>query len=268
MAIQVPDPITLNDLTDATLSGDGVFDVLMRAMENHVAQEYDTSRIRGQDYSQVYLGALQSVLDRSIMFLLNKDKSYYEAEALRLEAERLELEKDKIAAETLLINAQIDKIQAEIPLINQQVKNAVAEELRISAATSLLHEQQITEQKKRDVMDEEICKLKGEFDVLVQQALKVAAETAVLEAKKHTELAQTNSSGIDPDSVLGKQTRLYQAQTDGFQRDAEQKAASIMTQTWSVRRTTDEATPYDNNNKLADSYIGEVIQKLMEGINA
>lgn len=268
MAIQVPDPITLSDLTDATISGDGVFDVLMRAMENHVAQEYDTSRIRGQDYSQVYLGALQSVLDRSIMFLLNKDKSYYEAEALRLEAERLELEKDKVIAETSLINAQISKINAEIPLINQQVKNAIAEEFRISSATGLLHEQQLTEQKKREVMEEEICKLKGEFDVLVQQALKVAAESAVLEAKKQTELAQTNGSGIDPDSVLGKQTRLYQAQTDGFSRDAEQKAASIMTQTWSVRRTTDEGEDANDVNKLDNSYIGRTIQKLLDGVNA
>jgi hypothetical protein len=61
---------------------------------------------------------------------------------------------------------------------------------------------------------------------------------------------------------------LYKAQADGFVRDAEQKAAKIMADTWNVRRTTDEAVVADGTNKLSDANIGKAIGKLLTGINA
>ena len=38
-------PITLNDLTAATVDGGGVFDVLMRANKVHLDQEFRAGRI-------------------------------------------------------------------------------------------------------------------------------------------------------------------------------------------------------------------------------
>jgi hypothetical protein len=68
--------------------------------------------------------------------------------------------------------------------------------------------------------------------------------------------------------VIGKQITLYQAQADGFKRDAEQKAAKIMVESWNARRATDEATVADGTNKLADAYIGQAITKLLAGAGA
>ena len=83
-----------------------------------------------------------------------------------------------------------------------------------------------------------------------------------------TERAQVQAIGVDADSVIGKQKSLYQAQTDGFKRDAEQKAAKLMVDSWNIRRTTDEATVADQTNMLADSVVGRAVAKMLAGVGA
>jgi hypothetical protein len=68
--------------------------------------------------------------------------------------------------------------------------------------------------------------------------------------------------------VIGKQKALYGAQTNGYARDAEQKATSILVDTWKVRRTTDEGTVADGVNQLNDSVIGRAVTKLLAGVSA
>lgn len=131
-------------------------------------------------------------------------------------------------------------------------------------------------------LNQEITNLVAQHDLLVQQKLnledelltaarqrdKLDAEIDLLAQKKVTELAQTDGSSVTANSVIGKQVSLYEAQTNGFIRDAEQKAASILVDSWKVRRTTDEATVADGTNKLADTYIGSAVQKLLTGVGA
>jgi len=65
----------LTRLTEATLAGSGAFDVLMRAVKAHLAEEYESQRITGNEYSTVYLGAMTAVLQTSIQFLLNEQQA-------------------------------------------------------------------------------------------------------------------------------------------------------------------------------------------------
>lgn len=219
-------PLTVNDLTLATLDGTGVFDVLMRANKAHLESEYQKNRIKGPEYATVYLGSLESVMQTSLQFLLNKDKSDLEAQ---------------------LIQAQIEKVNAEISLVKQQTANAVIE---------------------AEVLRAQKCKLDAEFDVLLQSKLKTAAEVTLLAQKNQTEKAQTIAMGVDADSVIGRQKALYAAQATGFERDAEQKAAKLMIDSWNVRRTTDEGTVADATNMLYDPAVGRAVNKLLSGVNA
>ena len=132
----------------------------------------------------------------------------------------------------------------------------------------------ITQQKANAVLEGTVlvaqeCKLRAEFDNLMANLLKTGQETALLTQKVVTERAQTSAVGVDPDSVIGKQKNLYQAQTDGFARDAENKAAKLMADTWGIRRTTDETgTDADSTNKLSDFHVGRAIEKLLTGVGA
>ncbi len=218
--------IQTQDLTEATLAGQGVFDELMRASKAHLEQEYTKGRIKGPEYSQVYLGSLQATMQYAIQFLLERQRADQQAE---------------------LLKAQVVTEQKQQALLEQQTVNAVTE---------------------NEVLQKQICKLEAEFDVLMEQKLKTIAETALLTQKKATELAQTSGINVDDHSVIGRQMTLYKAQADGFKRDAEQKAAKVLVDTWNVRRTTDEGTVADDLNKLSDAHVGRAINTLLSGIQA
>jgi hypothetical protein len=100
--------------------------------------------------------------------------------------------------------------------------------------------------------------------VILNQATKVLSEVALLDQKKASEVAQTENTA-DPDSVIGKKSALYQKQTDGFDRDAEQKLTKMLLDTWSIRQSTDGATA--STAGIQDSAIRDVIGTAKAGIS-
>ena len=225
--------VTIANLTEASVGGNGVFDIMMRTVKAHLEQEYSQNRIRGVEYSTVYLGSLESVMRTALDFLMQKKK-------VALEAQLLELQ-------VTLAGVEVEKAHAQRDLLVQQALNAVEE---------------------GKVLAQQVCKLKAEYDVLLLQKDRQNAETALLTQKLATEKAQTTGIGVDADSILGRQKALYLAQTTGFTRDAEQKVAKLMADTWNVRRTTDEGTIADGTNMLNDATVGRAIKKMLEGVGA
>ena len=289
--------VTIADYTTETIEGTGVFDVMMRAVKTHITAEYKAGRIKGAEYSAVYLGALTGVMDRSLEFLLTKDKVALELQMLQIQLEQLEIEKDKTAQELLLIIAQVKKVDAEVLLVEAQVAKSgkelllmdgqilkMAEELKLVASQVAKTDSDIdlntvnitlTEQKAANaiiegtILEAQECKLRAEFDVLTQQILKTIAETGILEQKVITERAQTSGVNIGLDSVLGKQNALYDAQTSGFARKSEQEAAKIMVGAWNIQRTTNSDEPASaSTNKLDGDSIGKAVTALLTGAGA
>ena len=275
-------PITLNQLTEASLDGLGVFDVLMRANKAHLEAEFQKNRIKGAEYATVYLGSLESVLNAALQFLLQKDKAALEAQLIEQQILLAEVEVVKA-------NAQVLQIQSQTELVKQQTINALAElaiiqanALKIPAEIAQLEAQtRLTDQQKVNlvaeslnipkqglVLDGQKCKLDAEFDLLQTTNLKTVEEKQLLLWKTNTEKAQTLNAGVDDNSVIGKQKALYAAQTSGFTRDAEQKAAKVMVDSWNVRRTTDEGTVADGTNMLNDAAVGRAVNRLLSGVGA
>lgn len=314
--------ITVPDLTGANVEGTGVFDVLMKAAKGHLEQEFNLSRIRGPEYSQVYLGMMDQVLGQSVQFLLSKDKAANEARMVDAQVLLINAQIDaqvkqnalidqqilKMIQDVLLTKAQVSKLGKDELLVDQQILNA-QQEVLLSAAQVLkmnfdanLSEQQvlnlqaealnipkqgakidadvllstaqkglITQQALNAVTEETVlvaqeCKLRAEYDVLMETKLKTATEKELLLQKVATERAQVTAIGVDVDSVVGRQKDLYKAQTDGFARDAEQKAAEVLVGSWKIRRSTDEGTVADATNKLNDATIGSAVTKLLSGV--
>jgi cytochrome bd-type quinol oxidase subunit 1 len=234
------EPLTLAQLTEAKVDGAGVFDTLMRAASSHCELEYNRSRIKGQDYAQVYLSAMQSTLATATQFLLGKDKAYLEAQLTEAQVKIAEAQLKQEESKAELIAAQVLKTKQETTNLVQELENLKAQE----------------------------CLLKAQYDLTMVQKLQTTAQTSLVQQKIATEKAQTVAVGVDEDSIIGRQKALYKAQTDGFERDAEQKAAKALIDTWNVRRTTDEATVADATNMLNDATIGRVVLKMLDGIKA
>ena len=240
-------PLTLNDLTQAKVDGTGAFDVLMRAMVGHLEQEFKLNRLRGADYANVYLSSLTPVLQNAVAFLLQKDDAANKAALTE--------------AQIRLVEAQILLAQQELEkeLLNKELIAAQVERTKAETANLITTNAQILAQT---------CLLQAQYDVTMLNKLQVTAQTTLIQQKTATERAQTVETGVDDNSVVGRQKILYKAQSDGFQRDAEQKAAKLLVDTWNVRRTTDAGTVVDPINMLNDATIGRAMQKLLSGINA
>lgn len=255
MADPVPiPPITLADLTEGKLGGTGTFDVLMKTAGLHVQQEFDKNRIKGQDYAQVYLTAMQYVLQNSVVFLLQKDEAANKANLVLAQIKQTEAQIKLTELQGLLVQKEIDRDLLTRELLTAQAAKVRAETVNVITENDSLLAQQ--------------CLLKAQYDLTMVQKLQTTAQTSLVQQKIATEKAQVVDTGVDENSVVGRQKALYKAQTDGFQRDAEQKAAKMLIDTWNVRRTTDENTVADAVNMLNDATIGRAVLKVLTGVGA
>jgi len=174
--------ILITELTEGTVEGSGYFDELMKAVTAHLELQHKLGRIKGADYSTVYLGAMQWAMQQAVAFALGRQQADKQAELL--------------AAQELKTDAEKLKVDAEKGLVDQQTLT----EIERTALTTA-------------------------------QELKTDAETALLTQKELTEDEQT--------ILVQKQQALYVKQTDGFDRDAEQKSLKLWTDLWSIARSTD-----------------------------
>ena len=246
------DPILVTDLTTGKVDGIGVFDKLMAATKPHIKAEYDSGRIKGAEYSQVYLGAVQSAMSNSIEFLLRQASTQSQNALLD---QQLLTETQNTALAT-----------AQVVLSTADATQRAAQTAGIAAEKLLTDQRTLTEVQNTLVATAQECKLRNEFMVLDQQITKVQNEALLLAQKKTTELAQVSSANVASTSVVGAQVALYAAQKDGFTRDAEQKAAKLYFDTWNVRRTTVNTVAPTTQNELTDTDIGLVAAKLKAGI--
>lgn len=295
--------IPVSTLTQATLAGEGIFDVLMRATKAHLEEEYGKNRIKGAEYSTVYLGSLESTMRTALEFLVQGKRLSLETELLSQQILLAEVEVQKAQAELAILLASVDKVPAEIALLEaqtaqsvqqtanllaesanivkqgvlldaqsaqsvQQTANLLSEKALTDARVTLTDQQAVNAITEGLVLTAQKCKLDAEFDVLQVTKLKTTEEVGLLAQKRATEKAQTVELGVDENSVIGRQKQLYTAQSAGFSRDAEQKAAKILADSWSVRRTTDEGTVADGVNLLNDATVGRAIGKLLTGVGA
>ena len=231
-----------------------------------------------------------------ILAKLSADKALVEIELVKQQTENAKAEgalivlnRDKVAADIRHIDADTLNIPKQGVLLDNQAlqikqatANATAEGLNIPKQGFILDAQKlqiaaqtglVTQQTANGVLEGKVlvaqeCKLKADYDLTMQTIIKTGSEDLLLKAKITTEKAQYSAVGVDDNSVIGRQKNLYAAQTAGFTRDSEQKAAKLMIDSWNARRMTDDATVADGTNKLDDASIGRAVGKVLDGIGA
>ena len=60
---------------DPKWEGTGVFDIIMKAANENIKIQNQTSRITGAEYAEVYLGTMQTAISEAMRFILNRDQS-------------------------------------------------------------------------------------------------------------------------------------------------------------------------------------------------
>lgn len=224
--------------------------------------------------------------------MLGKQEDLVDSQILKSAEEILVLKQEvlKSAEEVLVMKQQVIKSVAEISMLGKQedkldvdITNAAYEgTLTQNQGDKVAAEENLAKQK----LMTEIAGIKDSFNytdaitgvvtpsfeptgLLGKQIGKIDQELVLLSSKVNTEDAQTKDvvDGSGVTGVVGKQKGLYGAQTNGFARDAEQKLAKIMADTWNVAKTADPTGVSGNaSNRLSDSDIGQVIDSAKKGI--
>lgn len=240
------DPLVITDLTLKTLDGTGVLDQMLATMRVHLAEQFDKERIQGTEYAEVYLGAFQSTLAAAIQFLLARRKLGLDLKLQEAQISLTTAQEEQIRAEMQKIPYEIQALQKQLELADKQIAQA---------------------DKQLELTEAQIQVQLKQLDLMAEQLEQAKAQTAYYEQRTITEKAQTSAGVAATGSVIGTQVALMNKQADGYDRNAEQQAAQIITNTWNVRRQTDEDTSANTTNKLDDASVGAVIAKLAAGIN-
>ena len=158
-----------------SLSGKGVLDEVMKAVDEHLLREYKSQRITGSSYSTAYIQALNTVIQSSTQFALAGAESYWKAKLAEAEYRHAE--------------AQILKALAEID--NQRLQAKIQErELELKEKELMLKEKEIAQK------DEEIANMKYQAWATLQRVINEQAET------------QDKIGTIDPNNI-GNPTSIF-----------------------------------------------------------
>jgi len=289
--------LSIKDLTGGGIEEAGLYDELMRTSKSHLQEEYDASRITGVEYSTVYLGTMQSNLQAANQFLLQYQVT--NAQLLLLQEqinqakkqnELLELQKTQLGLQNSIsqfnlnftIPEQYAQLQEQTKLITAQTGQATAQTTLLGAQLTQLNSQATLTGKQEALVNEQITSAKDQTTlpsagINKAQYDKLVTEKEVLAQRKITETAQTTgtvtgSGGSITSSVggvLGEQMKLVHTQKDGFIRDAEQKAAKIFSDAFSIVHsiTPEEVVNGPEAFGLGKDNSNQVMDNLRAGIN-
>ena len=258
------DQLNIEELTQATKDGTGVFDVLMKATSVHIQGEYAFERIRGPEYAQVYLGGLQATLSAAIQYLneskllgikiSNEEKQglliaaqtkLAEAQAAQITAEtalKMPAEIENIKASTALSDVNKDKVREELTLIPLQGNLITAQTGQVSAETVLTD-------KRVDQLTAELAKIPIEIELLEKQVVNATTQNDMLVAQKE---------GVDlQNSMVPKQITLLEKQA--LQADAQTAMTTAQKDNVVAETTTRLPVEVANLTKQGENLAKQVL---------
>ena len=89
----------ISELTSGELGGNGTFDIIMGAVNAHIEHQFKLGRIRGTDFANTYIQAMQMALQQASSYAIAKAK-------LPLELQQLEAQNHKIATDIAVMTKQ------------------------------------------------------------------------------------------------------------------------------------------------------------------
>lgn len=153
--------ISMEDITEGadTLVGKGVFDVVMKAIDQHLQAEFKDHRIDGSLYSTAYIQSLQIALQGGFSYAIEAKKAYWEAKLAEANCRKAQAEIQATIAQIELAKAQVENTKAqtqatikeieltEAKIEGQKLQNALLEKQMMLSVQQILSEQAKTQDK-------------------------------------------------------------------------------------------------------------------------
>ena len=254
----------ISELTSGELGGNGTFDIIMGTINAHIEHQFKLGRIRGTDFANTYMQAMQMALQQASSYAIAKAK-------LPLELQQLEAQNHKIATDIAvmtkqggLYDAQIIQTTKETQLKEYELTKIKPLELENAKTEVKIKEQQI-EVSKADlaIKQQQLELAKYQFTYQApSEVAKTKSEADYYKYRAINEQAQTDPSVVREGSTTALNNALIKEQSRQFMRSAQQGFLSEMIGSWKVRYNADPdavGNGVDDENKLNDPYIGKVL---------
>ena len=291
----MPDQVsfTINELTQGTVHGTGVFDVLMQAVKSHLKGEFEAGRIRGTDYANAMAISIGQVLSESTQYATQRAK--LEVELKILDAQLLDIkagtkikdvefdiqefnrdfklpkELELMEKDLLLKENQLELGNKELLVKQSQIELATKELLVKQNQIDLGIKELVIKEAQLGIAQKELL-IKAEQLLITKYELQyklpadvglILAQDELYTQKTVTEKAQTDKSVVGAGSVIDTNNKLLEEQSKVYLRNAQQTAAKLLIDTWNVRHSSDPEGNLENAaNKLQDADIGAAITRM------
>lgn len=240
------DPVVRVENTDLTegetsISGSGMFDLLMRGFKAHLTKEFESNRISGAEYTKAYIALTEAAMANATQFLLGRDLAHWQVVNAQLQARvtdvgaataRVELESAKTRLQVIRLeamNQQVTYALNKMRLASQDVEFETALynlETMLPKQAAQLDAETSNAGKQGLLLDDEHALQDLKSDLLTAQV--TTAENQALQVAKQTELAQTEVDlGVQKLALLTKQVAQAEAQTNLTLKQVEQAQNEI-----------------------------------------
>lgn len=263
---------TLADLTvgDGTLTGTGAFDVLMKAVNKHLEEQYKKQRLSSAEWGKVYIQGIELALTQGANFVIAANTAAWAGENSKRQAQMLEIQKalllqdhstkvlETITAKMGLTKMQIDAYVSQGGLVSMKAKiGEIYHDILAKEAQQMLLTEQVDSaraQTKNTLLSGNAVagsialdnELKGHEKLLkiIEQTLRnkqvILTDEQIDAARAQTK--GTITGGVTAVSgILGSQKALYDQQRSSYVHDSMNKAARLLSDAWTTQKTVDDA---------------------------
>ena len=188
--------------------GTGVFDELMKAINGNIQVQYDSGRIKGTEYANVYLGSMQSAISEAMRYVLNKKtiEKGLEAQDINIAISEVQLAEntEKWALQRKVLENQLEMSNVDVRYKEQNVtKDLAIRDKQIESATADIafntSKKTIMEQTRKDNIRSKAAEQFAEFIKYLSAANVVPGANDFVNMRA---LINAMNSGIaNPDTV-------------------------------------------------------------------
>ena len=184
--VSVLDPL---QVTDGTLTGNGIFDTWMRALGAHLKREYAEQRITGDEYAKAYIALMNNLLNAAVGFLTQDAQ--------------LAMAKEKLVYELQLLDAQVNLANKELAIKDKDLalkeKQVALAEAQLKAAEAQ-YKDTVDGQPVGGVLGKQMkvydAQAKGFKDNALQAATKIMVDTWNIRRQTEESLQTTADSKL------------------------------------------------------------------------
>lgn len=232
-----PAALTVDNLTDTTVGGTGVFDKMMTSMRAHLIEEFDNGRITGREYAEVYQAVSAAVLGNAVQYTLQSSTTQYQNALLQMQGRAAEhqaliarseavrskyavisalAESENMKANYALTKMQIgvqditySQIEQQVTLTTNQAASVASEKAVIDYQLANLLPEQVRQLTYTidNILTEQYNKLNYEVDVLMVSQNNLLTQDVNIKTYQHTDILPAQKN------VLSEQYEVQRAQT-------------------------------------------------------